>query len=273
MNHLHRELAPISDAGWQEIEKEARRTLKTTLAARKLVDFVGPLGWEASAVGIGRSSTVEPPSAGKVEARLRKVQPLVELRVPFEMRRSELDAIDRGAKDPDTDPVIAAARSIAIAEDRAVFHGHPPAGIRGICEADADSTVQIGDDYASYPVFVATALNRLRDEGVDGPFAVALSERCYTGLTEATVSGYPVLEHVRRLIDGPLVWAPGLDGAVVVSMRGEDFELTVGQDFSIGYLDHDAERVRLYIEESFTFWLQSPQAAVPLVFPAAAGQR
>jgi uncharacterized linocin/CFP29 family protein len=65
------------------------------------------------------------------------------------------------------------------------------------------------------------------------------------------------------------VWAPGLDGAVVMSMRGEDFELTVGQDFSIGYLDHNAEHVRLYIEESFTFWLLSPQAAVPLVFPEA----
>jgi len=83
--------------------------------------------------------------------------------------------------------------------------------------------------------------------------------------------GYPVLQHVRRLIDGPLVWAPGLEGAVVLSMRGGDFQLTVGQDFSVGYLDHDAQRVQLYIEESFTFWLQSPQAAVPLVFPAPPG--
>ena len=269
MNHLYRELAPISDAAWEEIEKEARRTLKTTLAARKLVDFVGPQGWESSSVGIGRSKPVEPPSSGNVEARLRQVLPLVELRVPFQMLRSELDAIDRGAKDPDTDPIIEAARRIAIAEDRAIFHGYPAAGISGICERRADAAVQLSDDYASYPDFVATALNRLRDAGVDGPFAVALSERCYTGLTEATVAGYPVLEHVRRLIDGPLVWAPGLHGAVVLSMRGGDFELTVGQDFSIGYLDHDAERVRLYIEESFTFWLQSPQAAVPLVYSEA----
>src|SRR4029077_10717944 len=141
--------------------------------------------------------------------------------------------------------------------------------ISGICERRDGVTVQLSDDYGSYPDFVATALNKLRDAGVEGPFAVALSERCYTGLTEATVDGYPVLEHVRRLIDGPLVWAPGLHGAVVVSVRGGDFELTVGQDFSIGYLDHDAERVRLYIEESFTFWLQSPQAAVPLAFPKA----
>ena len=269
MNHLYRELAPISDAAWQEIEKEAQRTLKTMLAARRLVDFVGPEGWEASAVGTGRIRVVDSPTTGKVEARLRQVLPLVELRVPFEMRRSELDAIDRGAADPDTDPVIQAARSIAIAEDRAIFHGYPAAGIRGICEGRADAAVLLSDDYASYPVLVATALNRLRDAGVDGPFAVALSERCYTSLTESTQAGYPVLEHVQRLIDGPLVWAPGLDGAVVLSMRGDDFQLTVGQDFSIGYLDHDAERVRLYIEESFTFWLESPQAAVPLVFPEA----
>jgi uncharacterized linocin/CFP29 family protein len=127
MNHLFRELAPISEAGWQEIENEAKRTLKTTLAARKLVDFVGPLGWQASAVGIGRSKTAEPPARTSVETRLREVLPLVELRVPFELRRSELSALDRGAKDFDTDPIIDAAREIAIAEDRAVFHGYAAA--------------------------------------------------------------------------------------------------------------------------------------------------
>lgn len=268
MNHLYRELAPISAAAWQEIEKEAKRTLKTTCAARKLVDFVGPKGWQASAVSIGRSRPIDPPSHAKLHARLRRVLPLVELRVPFELLRDELDAVDRGAKDMDTDPVIEAARAIAIAEDHAVFHGYKAAGIEGICEGAADAAVALGDDYAAFPALVTTALNRLRDAGVGGPFAIALGEECYVGLTEATVGGYPVLEHVRRLIDGPLVWAPGVDGAVVLSTRGDDFELTVGEDFSIGYLDHDAERVRLYIEESFTFWLISPQAAVPLAYPA-----
>jgi uncharacterized linocin/CFP29 family protein len=268
MDHLFRDLAPVSDTGWQEIEKEATRTLKTTLAARKLVDFVGPLGWQASAVSIGRTRGVEPPPRATVESRLREVLSLVELRVPFELSRAELDALDRGAKDFDTDPIIAAARQIAIAEDRAVFHGYPAAGIRGMC-ADAETSVQISAA-PDYPAHVTAALNRLREQGVGGPFAVALSERCYTELTEATEGGYPVLQHVRRLIDGPLVWAPGLDGALVVSLRGGDFELTVGQDFSIGYLDHDANRVRLYIEESFTFWLQSAQAAVPLVFAEGA---
>jgi uncharacterized linocin/CFP29 family protein len=269
MNHLFRELAPVPDVAWPEIEKDARRTLKTACAARKLVDFVGPLGWEASAVNRGRVRSIEPLSAGNVDFRLRRVLPLMELRVPFELDRDELDAIERGAEDFDIDPVVDAARAIAIAEDRAIFHGYSAAGIEGICEGAAKSTVPLTEDYATYPALIATGLNRLRDQGVGGPFAVALSERCYTGLTEATVSGYPVLQHVQRLIDGPLVWAPGLDGALVLSMRGDDFQLTVGQDFSIGYIDHDARRVRLYIEESFTFLLLTPQAAVPLAFPAA----
>ena len=162
--------------------------------------------------------------------------------------------------------MIAAARQVAIAEDIAVFHGYPAANIRGICEGQDGVALSFGDNYADYPVVFSRALNKLRDAGVDGPYALAMSERCYTGLTETTQGGYPILEHVRRIIDGPIIWAPGLTGAVVVSLRGGDFELVVGRDFSIGYLDHDAQAVRLYIEESFTFRLLSPQAAVPLVY-------
>ena len=99
------------------IEDEARRTLKTTLAGRKLVDFRGPLGWEASCIGAGRSETAAPPPGSDAEARLRKVLPLVELRVPFALRRGEIDVVDRGAEDPDFEPVVTAARKIAIAED------------------------------------------------------------------------------------------------------------------------------------------------------------
>jgi uncharacterized linocin/CFP29 family protein len=263
MNHLLRELAPISTAGWQEIEKEATRTLKTTLAARRLVDFVGPRGWSASAVGLGRTEAIASPAAN-IGARLRRVLPLVELRVPFELNRRDLDDVERGAQDPDTDPVIAAARAIAMAEDRAVFHGFAAAGIRGICEAQVEEGVEIGDDYEKFPAVVAAALNKLRDQGVLGPYAIALGADVYKRVTDTTHGGYPVLDHVGRLVDGPLIWAPGLDGAVVLSRRGEDFQLTVGEDFSIGYLGHDNDTVRLYIEESFTFWLLSPQAAIPL---------
>jgi uncharacterized linocin/CFP29 family protein len=104
----------------------------------------------------------------------------------------------------------------------------------------------------------------LRKVSVDGPYAIALGPRCYTGLTRTRDSGYPVIEHVRRLLDGPIVWAPGADGAVLLSLRGGDFQLTVGQDFAIGYLSHSEKTVCFYLQESFTFRINTPEAAVPL---------
>jgi uncharacterized linocin/CFP29 family protein len=111
---------------------------------------------------------------------------------------------------------------------------------------------------------VAEAVNRLKMASVDGPYAIALGPRCYTGLTQTRDAGYPVIEHVRRLIEGPVVWAPAADGALIVSLRGGDFRLTVGQDFSIGYLDHTSADVRLYLQESFTFQVNTSEAAIPL---------
>ena len=266
MNDLLRELAPISEAAWAEIEEEASRTLKATLAARKLVDFTGPLGWDASAVSLGRSERLGGAPEQGVEARLRRVQPLVELRIPFELSREELEAVGRGADDPDLDPVREAARAIALAEDRAVFHGYAQAQIKGIVDASSAGTCGISEDYTAYLAVVAEALHKLRSAGVDGPFGIALGPRCYTGLHKTLMGGLPVIEHVRHLLDGPIISAPAVDGAVVLSLRGGDFELTVGQDFSLGYLDHTATSVRLYLQESFTFRVLAPEAAIPLSY-------
>lgn len=266
MNDLLRELAPISAEAWEQIESEARRALKVTLAARKLVDFNGPLGWDASAISLGRAERLKAAPEKGVEARRRHTQALIELRVPFELSREELEAVGRGAKDPNLDAVRQAARAAAHAEDRAVFHGYADAGIRGIVEAGATSSCTITEDYGAYLGVVAEATHKLRGAGVDGPYAIALGPRCFTGLNKTLIGGFPVIEHVRRLLDGPIVWAPAVDGAVVLSLRGGDFELTVGQDFSIGYLEHTATTVRLYLQESFTFRVLAPEAAVPLAY-------
>lgn len=269
MNHLLRELAPITSEAWVQIDDEARRTLKLMLAARRLVDFNGPLGWDVSALSDGRAEDLAQSIEKGVEGRLRKTRALVELCVPFELSRQELDAIGRGARDCDLDAVRLAARSAAIAEDRAVFLGYPAAHIAGIAQTSASAGLTLSEDFEAYPEVVAEATNKLRGSGVNGPYAIALGPRCFAGLTRTTKGGYPVMEHVRRLLDGPIVWAPAADGAIVMSLRGGDFELAVGQDFSIGYLDHNAAKVRLYLEESFTFRVLSPEAAVPLRYPNA----
>ena len=266
MSHLHRHLAPISAEAWGQIDEEAKRTLKTTLAARKLVDFDGPKGWATAAVSTGRAKTLSAPPRKGVAAAARQVLPITELRAVFELSRDELDAVDRGSENPDLDPVTEAAREIALAEDGAIFHGYAAGGITGICEEAPGGPIAITRNYEDYPTAVANAITRLRNAGVDGPYAIALGPQCYTGLTDSTKGGYPIIQHVRRLVDGPIVYAPAVDGAVVLSMRGGDFKITVGQDFSIGYLDHTAKTVTLYLEESFTFQALSPQAAVRLAY-------
>jgi uncharacterized linocin/CFP29 family protein len=269
MNDLMREHAPISAQAWREIDAEAARTLKTLLAARRLVDFVGPLGWETAAVPTGRNEKLSPSLQEGAVSRLRTSLPLMELRVPFEVSREELEAIGRGARDVDLDPVRNAARAAGIAEDRAIFRGYAPAGIAGIFEVSSGQSLSIPSSYDAYPDVVAEATHRLRSEGVSGPYGIALGPRCYTGLTRSTARGYPVINHVRKLVDGPIVWAPAADGAVVMSLRGGDFELTVGQDFSVGYLDHTGTSVLLYLQETFTFRVLTEQAAVPLTYPVA----
>jgi uncharacterized linocin/CFP29 family protein len=267
VNHLLRELAPVSGEAWDAIEAEASRTLRHFLAARKVVDFSGPHGWAHSAETLGRVDALgSPPSAG-VEAAIRRLQPLAELRTPFELSRRELEAIDRGSLDYDIQPVIDAAHQAASAEDGAVFHGYEAAGIHGISESSPHAPIIIGDNYNEYPRTVARAVATLQSAGIAGPFTIALGPRCYTGVIETTEhGGYPVLEHIRLIVGGPVVWAPGVDGAIVVSLRGGDFQLTCGQDFSIGYLDHDADTVRLYLEESMTFRAHSPDAGIALAY-------
>ena len=142
--------------------------------------------------------------------------------------------------------------------------------MRGIAECSNHAALAISESYEAYPATVAEATRLLRGAGVGGPYAIALGPRCYTGLMQATErGGYPVLELVKRVIDGPVVWAPAVDGAVVLSLRGGDFELTVGQDVSIGYHSHNSAGVRLYLIESLAFRVLTSEAAVALVYDRA----
>jgi uncharacterized linocin/CFP29 family protein len=265
MSHLLREHAPITEAGWNEIDDEARERLAPALAARKLVDFSGPHGWEHSATNLGRTRALADAPAEGVTAAQRRVLALVELTAPFSLARDELRDADRGADDIDLAALDEAAHRIATAENRAVFHGWEAAGITGIADASPHDAITLGEDCETYPRHVARAVEALLRAGVDGPYGLALGPHAYTRVLETTEhGGYPLLDHLRKIIGGPLVWAPGVDGAVVVSQRGGDFLLEAGEDLSIGYDRHDAEAVDLYLVESFTFRVVTSEAAVAL---------
>ena len=268
MNNLHRELAPISDAAWAQIEEEVTRTFKRHLAGRRAVDVRGPAGTGLSALGTGHLREIATPGDG-IHARQREVKALVELRVPFELDRQMIDDVERGANDSDWEPAKIAARRLAFAEDGAIFAGYSAAGIVGICEGTSNPKKTLPADVREYPQAIAEALNQLRMVGVNGPYTVLLGADAYTALAETSDYGYPVLDHVKRLVDDKIVWAPGIPGAVVMTTRGGDFELQIGQDTSIGYLSHTDGIVRLYLQETFTFLLLTTEAAVVLAPPSA----
>jgi uncharacterized linocin/CFP29 family protein len=263
MNNLHRELAPISDAAWAQIEEEASRTLKRYLAARRGVDVEGPSGVSLSAVGTGHLRGIKATSDG-ILARQREVNALVELRVPFDLNRQQIDDVERGANDSDWQPAKDAARIIAFAEDRAIFDGYAAAGIGGIRQGTSNPVMTLPDDIRQYPDAIAQALEQLRMAGVNGPYAAVLGADAYTGLSETSDHGYPVMRHIERQVDGKIVWAPAIAGAFVLTTRGGDFGFYLGQDFSIGYLSHTDTVVRLYLQETFTFLLLTTEASVAL---------
>jgi uncharacterized linocin/CFP29 family protein len=188
----------------------------------------------------------------------------VRLRVPFTLSRKDIDDVERGSQDSDWDPVKDAAKQLAFAEDRAIFEGYEAASIGGIRKCSSNPALALPADPREIPDVISQALSELRLAGVDGPYCVLLSADVYTQVSETTEHGYPIREHLNRLIDGEIIWAPAIDGAFVLSTRGGDFDLQLGTDVSIGYLAHDANTVQLYLEETLTFLCYTAEASVAL---------
>ncbi len=264
MNLLKREIAPIAPEAWAAIDEEARRVLKVTLAGRKLVDVEGPYGWKKAAVSTGKLELLEGQPRDGVSAGLRKVQPLVELRAGFELELMELDSVARGSESPKLGPLTEAAEKIALAEDDAIFNGYPAAGIEGMLAASPHPEFQFGQDPAAHMAAVVHALRTFEEAGVGGPFALALGTDRYAGLLQALEDGFSVYKRLRDVVGGPIIQSQALTGGALISMRGGDLKLTVGQDFSIGYVAADRHKVELYIASSFTFRAVGPEAVVRL---------
>ncbi|MDI9883446.1 family 1 encapsulin nanocompartment shell protein [Streptomyces sp. HNM0645] len=263
MNNLHRELAPITPVAWAEIEEEARRTFRRNVAGRRVVDVTGPDGPGLAAVGTGHLSGIDAPAPG-VTAHLRGSQPLVELRVAFRVSRAAVDDVERGSRDSDWQPVKDAARTMAFTEDRAVFEGYAAAGIDGLRERSSNPALTLPAEPREYPDTVSRALTALRLAGVGGPYSLLLGADAYTAVSETSDHGYPIAAHLERILDGQLLWAPALDGAFLLTTRGGDYELRLGEDLAIGYTSHDAAEVELYFRQTLTFLTYTDEAVVAL---------
>ena len=265
MDLLKREHAPILPDAWTLIDEEAKRVLASQLAGRKLVDFDGPHGWGLAAVNTGRVTSVEAVRAPDLVARIRRVAPLVELTAPIVLELKELDAVGRGGDDPDLSAVVGASERVARFEDDAIFNGNAEAGITGIIPASPHATINV-PSVDAWPSAVAKAKEILKAAGIGGPYALAAGRTAYDELAAGSEDGYPLRKHVeQQLSEGSVVWAPTVNGAVLLSIRGNDYRLSVGQDLSIGYSYQERDTVSLFLTESFTFRVLERAAAVRLV--------
>jgi uncharacterized linocin/CFP29 family protein len=263
MDLLKRSLAPVLPEALASVDAEAARVLKLNLAGRKLVDFSGPHGWQLAAVNTGRLQLLPPATDPDLHLGIRGVQPLVEVRVPIRLPIMELDSVARGATNPDLAAVVRAAEKVAHAEDAAIFNGFGPAGISGIIPSSPHAPHPLAADVTQLPRTILAARETLRQAGVSGPYALVLDADRYAQVLAAAEDGYPLAKRItQQVLDGPLVRAAAIQGGVLLSLRGGDWQLTVGQDLSIGYAHHDRDTVELYLTESFTFRVLEPAAAV-----------
>ncbi len=262
MDLLKRSLAPITAEAWAQIDDEARRVLALHLAGRKLVDFSGPHGWELGGVNTGRLKHIEKEHIAGVGHAIREVRPLVELRSPIRLPILELDSAARGALDLDLDPVVQTAERVANAEDTAIFHGFPDGKIAGIIDSSPHEPIPVGRAL-DWPRALSVAKEQLRMAGINGPYTLAAGPEAYAELIATGEDGYPLRKRIESILESEIVWAPAVKGgAVLMSTRGGDYELTVGQDLSIGYAASDRTEVELYLTESFTFRVLEDKAAI-----------
>jgi len=263
MDLLKRDLAPISSNAWEEIDTLARETLTASLTARKFVDVSGPHGVNHTSVNIGRLDIPKNQKSGGVLYGIHSTQPLIESRVRFSLPRWELDNIERGAEDAELDSLVKAAKQAAAFEEEAVFSGLKQAGITGLSELTTKSSISISLDNDSITDGVSEAQTKLIQEGIDSPAYLVAGPELWKQLSRSAPGG-SLRNQVEKQIDGKVIYSPSIKGGLIISARGGDFELNIGQDFSIGYHSHTTEEVELFIMESFTFRIITPEAAVGL---------
>ena len=261
---LKRSIAPVTSEAWGEIDEAAVQVLRTHLTARTLVDFDGPFGWELGAVNLGRLEVGKKKAPHDVPWGLRQVRPLIEARIGCQVAQMELDSITRGAEDADLDSVEKTAHQIALFEEAVIYNGFKDAQIEGIIPASSHKAIGLPGNADEYHRAVVEAAETLRAAGVAGPYALVLGPDAHAELMKAGKGSYPPRRMVRDVADGGIFRSPALAGGALISTRGGDYRMTVGQDIAIGYASHDREKVELFFTESFTFRVIEPGAAVEL---------
>lgn len=260
MDYLRRHAAPLSDRVWKALDDAVVQSARHVLAARRVVTFDGPRGWEHVATRLGTSTPCRS-AEGEAVVCVPDVVLLFEVRVDFSLPWSSIDVFDRGAPVLDTGAAEAAARELALAEDRVAFYGDPAGNgfltNRKSPRMHAQDWTRPGQVLAD----LVKAVEILDTGGIPGPYEAVLSpSRYYAYLQAVDDHGYPTARQLRDVLAAvhrsPVVREAG----AVFSTRGGDFVITVGGDLATGYRLHDRDAVHLFCVETIAPQTVTPQA-------------
>ncbi len=254
MNFLKKELAPLTQKAWDEIEEQARVTLNNNLTARKFISIAEAKGWNFSGLPTGRIAAIQ--KKNNLNFGIREFMPAVEVRNEFELDIWEMDNADRGAADIDLEPLEKAAEATAKFEDEIIYNGLSEANIDGL-KKSAEHSLPVGKD--NWADLISNAIIKMKNAAIKPPYALILGEEYWKKLI-SEVKGYPIKRHIENLIEGPIIETSAINDGLLVQFKSDDILLTPGQDLSIGYQNHDEKKVKLFITETFTFSIFEPKA-------------
>lgn len=261
MDILKRSLAPITDQAWEAIDQRASSVLKGLLSARRVADVDGPHGWNYHATPLGKLADVGEGPVKGAPFGLRAVMPLLEARIPFSLPTWELDDISRGDKMTDFTALDEAAATLARFEDEVVYNGLENAGVAGLLECSDNETVEL-EDINQLMSALVDAVNTLRSRHVEGPYALLCDTELWKKIV-ADNSDYPLTKRLAEVLELKLIPSPQVDVSALISLRGGDFEIVLGQDVAVGFESASKDEIRFFFTESFTFKVLTPEAVVP----------
>lgn len=256
-------MAPISEATWKEIKKQTKTVLTNSLTARKFVDIDGPHGPKFAAVSTGRFKTPRKEWQSGMNYGIRDSMPLVEIRKPFELDMFELENIDRGAKDIDFSSLEVAAKGLANFEESIIYKGLDTAGVIGLEKSSNYRPERLPNKPKDILKTIGAQINRLQNNSVQSPYSFIVEENYWLELINLT-DGYPIIQQLKDLLKGEIIVNNSNNNSFLVSKRGGDYEMTIGQDTTIGYDSHNTKIIKLFLTESFTFRVLSPESLIVL---------
>ena len=231
MNHLLRDVAPITEQGWSELDSSgpraagarARRPQGRRLLRPARLGLLRHQPRPHRAADRRRGRPGRAPrraAAGRAARRLRVV---ARPSWPIWSAAPRTSTSSRWRRPPAGWPSPRTPRSSTA--------GRPPASAASPRPA-CTTPIALSGDFNAYSGHTAEAVETLLRNGIMGPYALALGPDQYTGVIQTAEHGGVLLfDHLKKILQGgPIVWAPGVTGAVVVSLRGGDFLFESGQD-------------------------------------------